>query len=223
VYRARFRRIATAAVVVFGVTAWIEAFSETLIDEQELAGSGWDAAVSLIAAIVGTLGLVVYAGLVDKVLEDHREGRPTRPLRATLRSLPLGRLVVADLVLTIATVIGAVLLIIPGFIVFTLLCLVGPIIVSEDRRVFDALRRSARLVRPRFWLVFVLVTIPITLEEDIVHAIDYHDFDHPLFAAFVIAGVIGALVPAVIGLVEVVLTHQLTRRSPDERADTVHA
>ena len=149
--------------------------------------------------------------------QDHRGGRH----RVALRELPLGRLIAADVVLTIATLVGTVLLVVPGFIVFTLLCLVGPIIVSENCRVFDGLRRSAHLVRRHFWLVLVLVTIPVTFEEDVVHAVDYHQFDHPLVAAFLIAGVLGALVPAVIGLVEVVLAHELAHRSPDDRAGTV--
>ncbi len=62
--------------------------------------------------------------------------------------LPLGRLVAADVVLAIATLVGLALFVVPGVIVFTLWSLVGPVITIEDRPVGSAFRRSWQLVRP---------------------------------------------------------------------------
>jgi hypothetical protein len=79
------------------------------------------------------------------------------------------------------------------------------------------------LVRHRFWLVVALVTIPVLLEEEVVHLIDYRTFDHPLLAAFFIVGFVGAALASVVGVVEVVIAHELRRLHPasDIAADTV--
>jgi hypothetical protein len=222
-YRNRFRRIALCAIAVFATTTWLDAVIEVLIDQHRLAGSGWDAVLETAASILATLGFVAYAGILDRVLEDQFADRPTRPLRAMLRSLPIFRLILADLVLTLSATLGFVLLILPGVVVFTLFCLVGPVIASEDRGVFSALRRSAQLVRHRFWLVLALVTVPVLLEEEVVHVVDYRTFDHPLLAAFFIVGFLGAAVASLVGVVEVVIANELARLHPrtDVGADTV--
>jgi hypothetical protein len=214
IYRSHFVRVAGSAVLVFGITGWLDAVIETAIDADHLTGTGWDALLSVASAIVGTLGFVFYCGLLDKVLEDHHEGRPDRPILEVARELPMWRLFGADLALTLATVIGFLLLVLPGFAVFTLFALVGPVIVAEDRKVFDGLRRSAVLVVHRFWLVLVLVTLPVLFEEEIVHAVDYRDFDHPLVAAFLTGGVVAGAVISVIGLVEVVVARRLMDQHP---------
>jgi hypothetical protein len=222
-YRNRFRRIALCAIAVFATTTWLDAFIEVMIDQHRLAGSGWDAVLETAASILATLGFVAYAGILDRVLEDQFAARPNRRLRTVLRSLPLVRLILADVVLTLAATLGFVLLIVPGVVVFTLFCLVGPVIGSEDRGVFSALGRSAQLVRHRFWLVLVLVTIPVMFEEEIVHLVDYKTFDHPLLAAFFIVGFLGAAVASVVGVFEVVIAHELRLLHPrtDIAADTV--
>jgi hypothetical protein len=240
-YEHRFRRIALCAIAVFATTTWLDAVIEVLIDQHRLAGSGWDTVLETVASLLATLGFVAYAGILDRLLEDQFAGRSTRPLRATLRGLPIFRLlvadsmllltstlgfvilIVADVLLALTPPLGGVLLIVPGAVIFTLLCLVGPVIASEDRGVFPALQRSAQLVRYRFWLVLALVTIPVMFEEEVVHLIDYRTFDKPLLAAFFIVGFLGAAVGSVVGVVEVVIAHELRRLHPpsDIAADTV--
>jgi hypothetical protein len=222
-YRRRFRRVALCAIAVFAMTSWLDALIEVLIDQHKLAGSGWDSVLEGAASLVATFGFVAYAGLLDRVLEDDFAGRPTRRIRDSLRSLPIVRLVLADLALTLSSAAGFLLLILPGFIVFTLFCIVGPVLSSEDRGVFSALGRSAQLVRQRFWLVLALITIPVALEEEVIHAIDYRSFDHPLLAALVIVGLLGAAVGSLIGVVEVVVARDLAELHPpsDVQADTV--
>ena len=98
---------------------------------------------------------------------------------------------------------------IPGIIVFTLLCLVGPLIVSEDLKVFAGLRRSYHLVRPHFWMTLCLVTIPFLIEDQLLHGIDLSLYGHRLLGAFCISALIGATIGAAVGLLEVVLAHEL--------------
>ena len=53
----------------------------------------------------------------------------------------------------------------PGVVAITLLSVVGPVVMVEGTGAVAALRRSAKLVRPFFWLTFVAVTIPIVVEN----------------------------------------------------------
>src|SRR5262249_61013625 len=80
-------------------------------------------------------------------------------------------LVGADVLLAVGTLLFSLLLFVPGMIFFTFFALVGPALVMEDRKVISAFRRSRQLVRGHFWLVFLLVTLPLVFEENVVHAI----------------------------------------------------
>jgi hypothetical protein len=105
---------------------------------------------------------------------------------------------------------ASALFVIPGVIVFTVWALVGPVITIEDRPVLAAFGRSWHLVRRRFWLTFGLVTLPVQFEQWALHAIHYAEiFDHPVVPAFLLNGVLGAVIGSIVGLVEVVLTYEL--------------
>ena len=155
----------------------------------------------------------IYAGILDKVVGAHLHGHPDLTIREIWRVLPLGRLVVADVVLAIATMAGLALFVIPGLILFTLWSLVGPVITIEDRAVAPALKRSWTLVRRRFWLTFWLVTVPLEVEQAALHAIHYTEvFEHPLVPAFLLNGLLGMVIGSLVGLVEVVLAYELIAR-----------
>jgi hypothetical protein len=215
ILRERPRRVAGTAAVVFGITAWVTAVIEVEVVEAD-APFAVDVAASILAAAVSTYGIVFYAGLLDLVLRSYLEGKPDLPLRAALIQLPLTRLLLADLVLILASAAGAVLFVIPGIIVFTLLCLVGPLIVSEDLKVFAGLRRSYHLVRPHFWMTLCLVTIPFLIEDQLLHGIDLTLGGHRLIGAFCISAVLGATIGAAVGLLEVVLAHELREHERDD-------
>ena len=86
-------------------------------------------------------------------------------------------------------------------ILFTLWSLVGPVITIEDRAVGSALRRSWQLVRPHFWLMLILVTLPLQVEQAVLHAIHYTEiFEHPLVPAFLLNGLLGMVIGSVVGL-----------------------
>ena len=57
--------------------------------------------------------------------------------------------------------VGLLLLVIPGLILFNVLALVGPVIEVENRKVMAAIRRSIHLVRGHFWSVALLATLPV--------------------------------------------------------------
>ena len=101
--------------------------------------------------------------------------------------------------------------------IFTLWSLVGPVITIENRAVASAFGRSWQLVRHHFWLTLFLVTVPLELEQTVLHAIHYTDiFEHPLVPAFLINGLLGMIISSVVGLVEVVLAYELIDRTDDD-------
>ena len=105
-------------------------------------------------------------------------------------------------------------------IFFTFHSLVGPVVVMEDRKVRDAFRRARQLVRGHFWLVFLLVTLPIALEENVVHGIVEAVDRLGLLAVFAINTLAGAAVGSVVAVVEVTLAHRLAIRRPEPVAVT---
>ena len=217
-YRQRFWRVAGTAFVVFGAVAAIDAFATVLVIDRHVSRPIGAAIASTASAVFSMVGVVVYAGILDKVVGAHLHGHPDLTMRQIFKVLPLGRLILADIVLATATAIGLALFVIPGVIVFTLLALVGPVITIEDRALRDAFARSASLVRPHFWRAFILVTIPIQIEQGILHAIHYSDiFEHPAVPALFVNGLLGMVIGSIVGLVEVVLAYELIEHRRLER------
>ena len=213
-YRERFWRVAGTAFVVFGAVAAIDALATVLVIDRHVSRPYGAAFTSAASAVFSMVGVVVYAGILDKVVGAHLHGHPDLSVGEIWRVLPLGRLVAADVVLALATLAGLALFVVPGVLIFTLWSLVGPVITIEDRAVGSALRRSWQLVRPHFWITLVLVTIPLQVEQAALHAIHYTDiFEHPLVPAFLVNGLLGMVIGSVVGLVEVVLAYDLIARS----------
>ncbi len=217
-YRERFWRVAGTAFTVFGTVAVVDAIATVLVIDRHVSRPIGAAITSSVAAAFGMAGVVVYAGILDKVVGAHLHGHPDLTLKEIWHALPLRRLIAADVVLAIATVVGLALFVVPGIIVFTLWSLVGPVITIEDRPVASALGRSWQLVRPSFWLTFWLVTVPLQVEQTALHAIHYTEiFEHPLVPAFLVNGLLGMVIGSIVGLVEVVLAYELIARPPATR------
>jgi hypothetical protein len=214
-YGERFWRVAGTAFLVFGAVAAADVAATLLVVDEHVSRPLGAAVTSTVSAVFAMAGVVIYAGILDKVVGAHLHGHPDLTTREILRVLPLARLVVADVALALATIVGLALFVVPGVVVFTLWSLVGPVITIEDRRVGAALGRSAQLVRPHFWLGFVLVTVPLQVEQATLHAIHYTDlFEHPLVPAFLLNGLLGMAVGSIVGMIEVVLAYELIALHP---------
>jgi hypothetical protein len=213
VYRRRFGLVAGSALVVFGISAGID----VLFDEagDAVGDSPGLLAPLLFIAGVATFGTTFFAGLLDRIVGEEERGHPRRSLREVLRTLPYWRLICADVLLSLGAVVTLLLLVVPGLIFYTFFSLVGPAVVMEDRGVFDGFRRSRRLVRGHFWLTFVLVTLPILFEEDVVHGLVALVHDASPFLVFVVNALAGAAVGSVVALVEVMLASRLAMRKPE--------
>jgi hypothetical protein len=165
---------------------------------------------------LGAAGTVFYPGLLDRIVGVERGHNERQSMGTVLRTLPYGRLILAEFILFAVTGVGLALFFVPGILAFTFFGLVGPCITIEDRSAIDAFRRSARLVRPHFWLVLLLVTVPIGFEhviEDLVH----HAVEHEAFLVrFGSHALIGIVVGSIVGLVEVHLAFRLSGRYAEE-------
>jgi hypothetical protein len=213
-YREQFPRVASTAFIVFGAVAAVDALSVVLVVDHHVTRPIGAAVVSVMGGGIAMVGVVIYAGILDKVVGTHLHGHPDLTVRQIWKVLPLGRLVVADIVLAAATVIGLAIFVVPGVFIFTMWSLVGPVITIEDRSVRSAFARSWELVRGHFWLTLVLVTVPLQIEQAVLHAVEYAQlFDHPLVPAFLLNGLLGMVIGSVVGLVEVVLAYELIARS----------
>jgi hypothetical protein len=213
VYRRRFGLVAGTALVVFGISALLDVLFDVLGEQVTHYPSLL--APLLFLAGVATFGTTFFAGLLDRIVGEEERGHPRRSLREVLRTLPYWRLIGADVLLSLGAVVALLLLVVPGLIFYTFFSLVGPAVVMEDRGVFDGFRRSMRLVRGHFWLTLLLVTLPILVEEDVVHGIVALAGDASPFLVFVVNALAGAVVGSVVALVEVTLAGRLAMRNPD--------
>jgi hypothetical protein len=119
----------------------------------------------IVQAITSLLGEVFYSGAVALTLAD-REGRQPR-LRDVARSLSYGRLIAVDILFGVGVVIGLLLFIVPGVVIFTWFALAGPLIEIERLGVRAAFARSRRLVRGHFWTILAVLG-PITLASELL-------------------------------------------------------
>jgi len=213
VYRSEPVRVAGTAAIVFGVAAALSTLLEIEVVEKTDAVE-LEVAARVATAMIWGFAVVFYAGLLDLVVGATLEGRTPPSFTETLRTLPIGKLFGADSLLMFGTAVGLVLFVVPGLVFFTLFALVGPIIVTESLPVRDAFARSARLDRPHFWLVVLLVTIPVAIEDQVMHVFDPKLFDHPLLASFLVTALIGIVVGSLVGLLEVALAHALRHGDP---------
>jgi hypothetical protein len=210
ILRRRFFYVAGPGLVVFAITAGVDVLADEVADEN----LGVLTPMVLVAAGLALFGTTFFAGFLDHIVRAEERGEPQPKLGHVLRTLPYGRLIGADVLLTLGAGVLLLFLIVPGITFYTFFCLVGPVIVMEDRKVRDAFRRSRQLVRGKFWLTFLLVALPVSLEEPLVHGIvEAADGLGPL-PVFAMNAAAGAAVGSVVALIEVTLARRLARRRP---------
>jgi hypothetical protein len=199
-----------AAVVSAGLGAVVDGLRDTaLADRVALL-----AAVATLAGILSTLGLVLYAGLLDELVGARIRGERLASVSAALRGLPLGRLLVADVIVAAAMGVGAVLGVLPGLLIVCLVAIVGPVVNIEGVRPTAAVRRSARLTWPHL-LTVALTILPVVALEGALHAwFAYVHEAHAWLTELIVAAVLVPTAGAYIGLAEVVLAYALLIQEP---------
>ena len=100
-------------------------------------------------------------------------------------------------------------LVVPGLIVGTVFALVGPLINLLDSSVPQAFKRSLQLVWPHFMLVFLIITLPLAVEHEVVVFVaDLVPHEH-IWAVFLTTFILGDLFGMALGLMEVTLAERL--------------
>ncbi|MGE5286417.1 MAG: hypothetical protein ACM3ML_04260 [Micromonosporaceae bacterium] len=167
----------------------------------------------IIGSIISFAATYVVQVALVKAVQDVRDGRVDLDLGQTVRAaLPYFWPVVgASILAGIAIAIGFVLLIVPGFILLTFLCLIVPWIVLGGSGVFDSFGNSWRTVRGYAWRVFgtyvlvflILIALSIVLSIALLIL--------PLFLrSFVNSVVSGTLVAPFLALVVTLIYYRLT-------------
>lgn len=218
---ARWKRVLGVGAAVTAFTVVATTLLDMMFDSQRAQNDGKVALVFALASLAlsaaNGFGTTFLSGVLDRTVGEHQHGHPAETLWELLRRIPYVTLIVADLLALIIKVFGFVLLVIPGLVAITLLCVVGPVVMIEGRRPVASLRRSAQLVRPFFWLTFVAVTVPILLENLLSDALASAHWAHGLVRHLAVGVVIDTPVAVIVSLVEVTLAYQLIiRERPHE-------
>jgi hypothetical protein len=222
-WRARSRRIAGAAFVFFVPPALLFFGSEALRDAYaDSSGEArWMLLVALVAlaSVARFLGAIFFAGFLDLAIGDDYFRGESRTLRGVLRDLPWVPLLVVDVVVNVAATIALAFFILPGIAVYTLWGLVGPVVVQERRRPWDALKRTARISRPHWMMVFGLVVVPLAIEHALAEFVRHLVENDGVLVVVLTEWLIAMTMLAAVGVAEVSLATELMARSPESPRD----
>jgi len=161
VFRTESAFLLILVLIVFVPIGFLEALMNQLEADELSPALGLIVVTLVVSALMGE---VLYSGAVAALLAKTPTGE--RPSIARLvRELPWGRLIAADILVSVLVVIGLVLLIAPGIVFLAWFAFVAPVIEIEDRGLRDGLRRSRELVRGRFWVVLAAI-LGVTLASE---------------------------------------------------------
>jgi hypothetical protein len=174
---------------------------------------------------LAAFGDVFFSGFVAAAVLA-RTGHVRHSLKEMLLRLPYVRLILADLLITIGTSVGLVLLVVPGVVFFVWSSLTAPVIKIEDRKVFAAVRRSRRLVRGSFWTVLILLgglylasNTLTSMAQDFAASVIGHRF----LSHWVAAEALGVIVEPVVAVATVVVTLELIELHSARHRQVEHA
>ncbi len=198
-------RVLFPALVIFG----LDAFQSTWFTEISTDHLGLESVTTAVIFSASTLGLTFYSGMLERLVGAVERNLTPQPVGQVLATLPWLRLLIAEAILVVLTAAATLFLVIPGLVVGTLCALVGPLINLLDCSVPEAFRRSIRVVWPHFWLVFVMVTIPLAVEHEVVVLIRELVPHERVLLVFITNFAMGFAFGVALGLVEVSLAERL--------------
>jgi hypothetical protein len=161
-------RFFLTAFGVFVVLDLVSALADAAAEDSFLAGLFW----SVIAAVIGIVGLFLVQGALLELVRDVRDGRADRGVAETYRAVwpRVPALIAAGVIAAVAIGIGLLLLIVPGLYLLTIWSMIAPVIVLEGRSAGESFSRSHDIVRGNGWsmlgliiVVFILVAVASTL------------------------------------------------------------
>lgn len=116
---------------------------------------------ALLVSAISIVGLYLMQGALTEAVADVRDGRADLSIGDTFRrvSPKLGAIIGAGLLAGFGIAVGLVLLIVPGLILLTLWAVIIPVVILENRGVFDSFGRSQQLVRGHGFPVFGVIVL----------------------------------------------------------------
>ncbi len=198
-------RVIVPGLIIFG----LDAIQGTFYTELAVDHLGVGSIIGAVLFASSALGLTFYAGMLERLVGSVERNEAAQPILQVLRTLPWGRLLLAEVILVLFSAVASVLLVVPGLIVGTLFALVGPLINLLDSSVPDAFRRSLQLVWPHFMLVFLFITLPLALEHEVVVFVAELIPHEHIWAIFLTTFILGDLFGMALGLMEVTMAERL--------------
>lgn len=200
-------RVLVPAAVIFGLDAINGVFFAKIATDH----LGLESIAGVFVFGASSLGLTFYSGMLERLVGSVERNEPPQSIHIVMRTLPWGRLILAELILLVLSATAAAFALLPGLVVDTLFALVGPLINLLDSRVPQALRRSVQLVWPHFILVFCMITLPLAVEHELLILIkEVIPHERTIFI-FLTSFLLGDVFGVALGLVEVTLAERLVR------------
>jgi hypothetical protein len=158
-------RVFGTALAIYGTNPWIVLPVAIVAAFLPAAGEVFiahqlpDAWAALVTTAIDGFATALFAGCGEELVHRWEEGERRIPLKGVLAKVPgvLVPLFIVGFLQALAVAVGAVLLVVPGFVALTFLSVVGPVVVAERSGVRGAFRRSIRLVRGSGWRVFAVM------------------------------------------------------------------
>jgi hypothetical protein len=170
-YRAWARHLLGLAVLVFIPLGFVDALLEQVDTSSLDVTSGFKVAAFLaaLAAVTASslFGEVFFSGAIAASL-THPEDEESPGFAHLARHISYGKLILVDIIFVGMLVLGTVVFILPGILVFVYLSLAGPVVELEKRGIWDGFKRSFGLVRGHFWMA-AAVLIPVEIVGDAVN------------------------------------------------------
>lgn len=214
--RTHFGRVAAAALLLFvGPAILIAAVGSVSERPAGLDHPVALLALTIVAVVLRLIGEVGFTGYLDEAVGSAYFRGQDRPMREVLRRLPWTRLIVADVIVVVGTLVGLALLVVPGIAFYVLFGLVGPVIVQERRGVSDAFRRTFAFSRTAVLPILVLVAVPTALEVGIHETIDHAIHGQGFLVSVLVLWAVATVIRGAVGLLMVALAVELMARDPD--------
>ena len=129
----------------------------------------------ILASLAAAFAFYLYVAYAEEITVEAERGAERITIRGVLRELRQAAPVVPTVIVASTATLGiasvaAGLLVLPGLWLLTRWSLFAPVISREHLGPVAALKRSNRLVRGHFWLVFWTATLAFILEEAFIDA-----------------------------------------------------